>query len=132
MKAKKSEVLYEKVTTDIFYAALEVHKELGPGLLESVYEYCLIKELRKKGLKVKQQVFIPIVYKGESLKKDFRVDILVNDKIIIELKAVDQLMPLHKAQLLSYLKLANKRVGILINFNVSLLKYGYKRMVNGY
>ena len=127
---KKSEL--DRIATEIVNAAFEVHNELGPGLLESVYQICLIKELKNKGLKVDSQVMVPVVYKGEILSKDFYVDILVEDEIVIELKAVEVLLPVHEAQLISYLKLADKRLGFLINFNVDLIKNGIKRRINGY
>ena len=121
-----------KISGIILQCALEVHKQLGPGLLESVYEVCLVKELIAKGQIVKRQVFLPLVYKGESLDLDFRIDLLVEDEIIIELKAIEGILPVHEAQVLTYLKLADKRLGLLINFNEALLKNGFKRMLNGY
>lgn len=122
---------YNNIGTEIIDAAMSVHRELGPGLLESVYEECLIEELKEKGLKVQNQVRLPIVYKGKELKKEFIIDLLVEDIIIIELKAVEDLLPVHEVQLVTYLKLANKKLGYLINFNVSLLKYGIRRRING-
>jgi len=111
----------QKIINDISYkiigCAIEVHKHLGPGLLESVYEVCFIDEMRSIGLDVKSQIYIPINYKGKSLGGKLKIDILVNDLIIVEEKAVEQMIPLYKAQLLSYLKLANKPKGLLINFN---------------
>ena len=121
---------YNKLTQKIIAAAIEVHRELGPGLLESVYEYCLVEELKDKGLKVKSQVKLPIVYKGKTLNKDFYIDLLVEDKVVIELKAVEVILPVHEVQLVTYLKLADKRLGLLINFNVPLLKEGIRRRVN--
>lgn len=120
------------LTGRILNAALEVHKNLGPGLLESVYEVCLCKELHHSGLVFSRQVYLPVYYKGIDLDVDFKIDILVENEIIIELKAVEILLPVHHAQLLTYLKLSNKRVGLLINFNVPILKEGFKRMINGY
>ncbi|MCK4407982.1 MAG: GxxExxY protein [Bacteroidales bacterium] len=121
---------YKKLTQKIIAAAIEVHKELGPGLLESVYEYCLVEELTNMGLNVKNQVKLPIVYKGKTLNKEFYIDLLIEDKIVIELKAVEVILPVHEVQLVTYLKLADKRLGLLINFNVPLLKEGIRRRVN--
>lgn len=123
---------YEEIAAAIVDAAYHVHRELGPGLLESVYEVCMIEELRDRGLEVKNQVRIPVYYKGKELKKDFFIDILVEDLIIVELKALEDLLPVHEVQLVTYLKLANKHLGFLINFNVSLIKWGIKRKINGY
>ena len=122
---------YNRLGTKIIDAAMQVHRELGPGLLESVYEVCLIEELKNKGLKVESQVRLPIVYKGKELKKDFIIDLLVEDKIVIELKAVEDLLPVHEVQLVTYLKLSGMKLGYLINFNVSLLKFGIRRRING-
>ena len=123
---------YDEITSVIIGAAIEVHKELGPGLLESVYEVCLQKLLIKNGLSVKRQVQLPINFQGELLEKDFFIDMLVENEIIIELKSVEGLLPIHEAQLLTYLKLSGMKVGLLINFNVVLLKDGIKRRVMGY
>lgn len=123
---------HNRISKIILDAALTVHKEMGPGLLESVYEYCLVDELRSRGLKAERQVLLPLFYKEKKLAKDFRIDILVNDEIIIEIKSVEILLPIHKAQIISYLKLADKWLGLLINFKVPLLKDGYQRFVNGY
>jgi GxxExxY protein len=128
----KSQEEYEIIGKLILDCAFEVHKELGPGLLESVYEICLLDELRKKGLSVKSQVKLPVYYKGKELDKDFYIDILVEDCIVIELKAVEALLPVHEVQLVTYMKLANINLGFLINFNVSLLKSGIRRKVNNY
>jgi GxxExxY protein len=128
----KTQEEYEIIGKLILDCAFEVHKELGPGLLESVYEICLLEELRKKGLEVKSQVRLPVVYKGKELGKEFYIDILVEDCIIIELKAVEVLLPVHEVQLLTYMKLANISLGFLINFNVPLLKEGIRRKVNKY
>lgn len=116
----------------ILDAAIEVQKQLGPGLLESVYDVCLCKELKARNIYFQRQVYVPVVYKQESLDVDFRLDILVESEIIIELKAVETLLPVHQAQLLTYLKLYNKRLGLLINFNTVLLKDGFKRLINGF
>lgn len=118
------------ITAKILDACIDVHKNLGPGLLESVYEYCLYKELENRGINVKQQVFLPVVYKGEEIDINFRMDLLVEDEIVIELKSVETILPIHEAQILTYLKLADKKLGLLINFNVPLLKNGFKRFIN--
>ena len=114
----------------IIGAAIEVHRELGPGLLESVYEHCLLKELKAKGLNAKNQVSIPIIYKKEVLDKHYIVDILVEDAVILELKCVEETKSIHEVQLVTYLKLADKRLGYLLNFNVPQMVKGVKRKVN--
>jgi len=113
-------------------ASISVHKEMGPGLLESVYEYCLLKELENRGINAINQVSVPLFYKGELLTKDFRIDILVENEIILELKAVEIILPVHEAQIISYLKLADKRLGFLLNFNVELMRNGIRRFVNNF
>lgn len=124
---------FEYLATQIFQAALEVHKNLGPGLLESVYEYALVKELQLRNIHVQYQVKTPLFYKGHDTGKEFFIDILVENEIVIEVKSCEEGMrPVHQAQLLSYLKLADKRLGFLINFNVILIKDGFKRLVNNY
>jgi len=123
---------YNKISGIILNSAIEVHREIGPGLLESVYEMCLIDELKRYDLSAINQVELPIVYKGKKLDKNFRIDVLVENEIIIELKTVDKILPVHEAQIISYLKLADKKLGFLINFNVSLLKNGFKRFVNNF
>lgn len=123
---------FEYLAGQIFQASLEVHKTLGPGLLESVYEFALVKELQLRDIFVQYQVQVPLIYKGYETNKDFYIDILVEKEIVVEVKSVDALHPVHQAQLLSYMKLADKRMGFLINFNVALLKEGFKRMVNNY
>lgn len=123
---------YEELGKQILNAAFEVHRELGPGLLESIYEICLCEELRNRGLKVKSQVELPVFYKGQQLNKYFKIDILVEDLIIIELKACELLHKIDEVQLVSYLKLSDLKLGYLVNFNVSLLKEGIKRKVNNY
>ncbi|MBC8484804.1 MAG: GxxExxY protein [Bacteroidetes bacterium] len=120
---------FEKLTQEIIGAAIEVHKHLGPGLLESAYEECLSYELTQRGLLIERQKPVPIIFKEVKLDCGYRIDILVNDLVIIELKSVDALIPVHEAQILTYLKFANKQVGLLINFNVKLLKEGIKRYV---
>ena len=112
--------------------ALEVYKTLGPGLLESVYEKALIHELSQKGLTVKAQVEVEINYKGVNIGEGLRLDLLVNDELIVELKSVEELKPVYYKQLLTYLRLMDKRVGLLINFNVNDLMDGIKRVINGH
>ena len=119
-----------EISGQILDAAIKVHKELGPGLLESAYEACLTHELRKRGLKALTQVGLPIFYDGLQLDVGYRVDLLVEDAVIVELKAVEHVLPLHEAQLITYLKLSDRRLGLLINFNVLRLKDGYKRFAN--
>ena len=123
--------LYNYLSRTIIGAAIDVHKELGSGLLESVYEACLLSELEHWGIHVKNQVELPLVYKGKKLNKEFRIDLLVEEEIIVELKAVEELKDIHEVQLLSYLKLANKKLGLLINFNVPVLTKGVRRRING-
>jgi len=120
------------LSKEILDAAIAVHREMGPGLLESVYQQCLVKELSLRDIKLNTMVSIPLEYKGYLLNKDYLIDILVEDEIIIELKAVEAILPVHEAQIISYLKLADKRLGFLINFNVPLLKDGYRRFVNNF
>ena len=123
---------FEYLANQIFNACLEVHKHLGPGLLESVYEYALVKEFEMRNIFFKRQVKVPLYYKGIDTGKEFLIDILIENEIILELKAIEGLLPVHEAQLISYLKLADKRLGFLINFNVPLLKSGFRRFVNNY
>jgi GxxExxY protein len=118
----------DRIGKIIVDAAMKVHKALGPGLLESVYEACLFHELTKRGVKARRQVDVPIRYDDLSLESGLRIDLLVENKIIVELKAVDQMIPLFDAQLLSHLRLANLRLGYLINFHTYLIKDGIKRM----
>jgi GxxExxY protein len=119
-----------QVSGAVVDAAMRVHSVLGPGLLESAYATCLTHELRQRGLKVSCEVPLPVVYDGIKLDAGYRLDMLVEDAVIVELKAVEALAPIHQAQLLSYLKLSGKHVGLLINFHVVHLKDGIKRMVN--
>ena len=119
----------EDIVSKIIDAAMAVHRTLGPGLLEKVYEVCICHELEKRSLKFKRQVNIPIVYDGISFEEGYRIDILVEDQVIIELKAVENYNPVWKAQVLSYLKVTGKRLGLLINFNVPLLKDGVQRVI---
>jgi len=116
----------------IIGAAIEVHKQLGPGLLESSYEVCLAYELKQLGLTVQTQVALPVVYKEVKLEAGYRIDILVENKVIIEIKAVDSLADIHTAQLLTYLKLKDLKLGLLINFNSVKVIDGVKRIINGY
>ena len=118
-----------QITSQIIGSAIEVHRLLGPGLLESAYEECLVSELKKSGLKTERQKPVPIIYKEIKLKCGYRMDILVEEIIVVELKSVDQLAAIHDAQILSYLKFSNKKVGLLINFNVTLLKNGIRRFI---
>ena len=128
---KSREELF-KISGIILDACIAVHREMGPGLLESIYILCLCRELTLRELKVNREVLIPLFYKGHELSKDFRIDLLVEDEIILEIKAVDLIHPVHEAQIISYLKLTDKRLGFLINFNVPLLKNGFKRFVNNF
>jgi GxxExxY protein len=121
-----------QLSTVILDSAIAVHREMGPGLLESVYHHCMMQELRNRDLIVQTQVPIMLSYKGQPLNKEYIVDLLIENEIILELKAVEGLLPVHEAQMISYLKLANKRLGFLINFNVPLLKNGFKRFVNNF
>ncbi len=123
---------YNYLSHQILDSSITVHKKMGPGLLESVYEISLMKEFETRNIKAENQVSIPLFYKGYELNKDFRIDILVEDEIIIEIKSSEIMHPVYAAQIISYLKLANKRLGFLINFNVPLLKDGFKRFVNNF
>ena len=116
-----------QITEKIIGCAIEVHKKLGPGLLESAYEECLAFELKSAGLTIERQVPVPVVYKEIKLECGYRIDILVEKAVILELKSIDALAPVHEAQILTYMKFANKTIGLLINFNVKLLKDGIRR-----
>lgn len=120
------------ITELVIGAAIEVHRVLGPGLLESVYEECLCKELSLQNIKFVRQISVPVEYKETKLDCGYRLDLLIENSVVIEIKSVDKLMPVHEAQLLTYLKLGGWNVGLLINFNVSLLKNGVKRKVLGF
>jgi len=123
-------MLYEKdLTGQIIGAAIEVHRELGPGLLESAYQACLAREFSVRGLPFEQEMPLPVEYKGVRVDCGYRLDFLVANRVVVELKAVDVIHPVHEAQILTYLKLTDCRVGLLINFNVPVLKKGIKRMV---
>jgi GxxExxY protein len=119
-----------QITDTIIGAAIQVHRTLGPGLLESAYEACLAFELIDRGFKIEQQKPLPLVYRQVRLDCGYRLDLLVENRVVVEVKAIDQLAPIHQAQLLSYLKISNYKVGLLINFNVRVLKSGIIRMVN--
>ncbi len=119
----------KELTGQIIGAAIEVHRELGPGLLESVYQTCLARELALRKVPYEQEKSLPVEYKGMLLDCGYRLDFVVADKVIVELKAVDKVRPVHQAQLLTYLKLTGCKVGLLINFNVPILKNGIKRLV---
>ncbi len=122
-------LLEEGLTKEIIGAAIEVHRELGPGLLESAYEACLRRELGLRGLSFERQVPLPVVYKGIQLDCGYKMDVVVEGSVVLELKAVEELLPLHEAQLMTYLRLSKKRVGLLINFNTVVLKDGIVRRV---
>ncbi len=119
-----------ELTEKIIGCAIKVHRNLGAGLLESTYEICLVHELKKLELKVERQLSLPVYYDGIKLEAGYKIDVLVDERVIIELKAVEKILPIHEAQLLTYLKLANKKVGLLMNFNVKILKDGLLRKIN--
>lgn len=118
-----------EITEKIIGCAIEVHKTLGPGLLESAYEECLAFELEGVGLAIRRQVAVPVVYKDIKLECGYRIDILVENIVVIELKSIEEFAPVHEAQILTYMKFAKKTIGLLINFNVTLLKNGLKRYI---
>jgi GxxExxY protein len=120
----------EEVARVIVDAAIKVHRTLGPGLLESAYQQCMAYELRKRGLKVDCEVALPVVYDGINIDAGYRIDMLIEDMVIIENKTVDHLLPIHEAQLLTYLKLRSCQLGFLLNWNSVLMKVGIKRLVN--
>src|SRR3954452_5949893 len=122
-------LIQEQLTEQIIGAAIEVHRELGPGLLESAYAECFCHELYLRGLHYQCQLDLPVVYKGLKLDCGYRLDVIVEDSVIIELKSVEQILPIHQAQLLTYLRLSGKKVGLIINFNVAVLKNGIIRRV---
>ena len=125
-------MLHENVTQRVIDAAMKVHSALGAGLLESTYNACLVHEFNLRHLHFQHQVRLPVVYQGITLEAGYRIDFLVENCVIVELKAVEKLLPLHTAQLITYLKLSGRRVGLLINFNVPHLRHVIKRVVNGY
>ncbi len=122
---------YNEMGKLIIGACIEVHRELGPGLLESVYEECLAYELQQAGLYSERQVEIPVLYKGSRLQKSFVMDVVVEDKIVLELKAVQEIVPVNHIQLLTYMRLAELKLGYLVNFNVELMRQGIHRKING-
>jgi GxxExxY protein len=124
-------IIEEEISKIVFEAALKVHKALGPGLLESAYEECLYYELKKSNLKIEKQKALPLIYEEVKMDVGYRIDVLIEDKFIVEIKSVEALNDVHLAQLLTYLKLANCKLGLLINFNVKLLKNGVRRVING-
>ena len=131
MQAATQAVSFSELTGLIIKSAMKVHSALGPGLLESAYEACLIYELQKAGLEVRSQVPLPLIYDNVKLDLGYRIDLLVCDAVVVEIKAIEGILPVHKAQVLSYLRLSDKRVGLLLNFNVAHLKEGIHRIVNG-
>ena len=120
-----------QIATIIVDACFKIHTKLGPGLLESVYESVLLYELEKRGLSVTKQQVIPVSYDGTQFEEGFRADLIVEDKIIIELKSVEKVMPVHKKQLLTYLRLSDRKLGLLVNFGENLIKNGISRVING-
>jgi len=122
----------EEIGRELVDSAICVHRALGPGLLESAYEACLAYELGSRGIEVKRQVVQPVSYRAVELDTGYRLDLLLGEQVVVELKAVDVLLPIHEAQLLSYLRLSGCRLGYLLNFNVERMKDGIKRMLNGY
>lgn len=129
MQQTEKRIENDTLTEQIIGAAIQVHRELGPGLLESAYEVCLCHELSLSDLKIERQKVIPIFYKGIKLDAGYRLDLVVEGQVIVEIKAVSELLPVHEAQLLSYLKQAGGGRGLLINFNVKLLKHGIRRLI---
>jgi GxxExxY protein len=122
----------DRITLAIIQAAIEVHRILGPGLLEHLYRECLVFELRERGLKVLVDDVVPISYKGRPLDGKYKIDLLVEDAVVVELKSVEAVLPVHCAQVLSYLRLTEKGVGLSLNFNVSYLRQGIRRIVNSF
>ena len=120
----------EEIAAQVVDSAIAVHRELGPGLLESAYESCLAFELAERGLSIERQKKLPVCYRTHLVEAGYRLDLLVENQIIIELKSVETILPIHKAQLITYLKLSDKRLGFLMNFNVKLLKHGLSRIAN--
>ena len=129
MKGVQAVLSVNKTTETIIGAAIEVHRHLGPGLLESAYEECLCEELTLRKIPFKRQFPLPVSYKGKNLDCGYRIDLLVKDEVVVELKTVEKLLPIHEAQALTYMKLGGWHVGLLLNFNVPILKYGIKRLV---
>ena len=125
----RRKLVLQDLTEQVIGAAIEVHKQLGPGLLESAYEECLCHELHLRGISFKRQVPLPVEYKGIKLDCGYKLDILVEDAVILELKCVEKVLPIHEAQLLTYLKMTGKKVGFILNFNVAVLSRGLVRKV---
>jgi GxxExxY protein len=130
LEAQKTETREDLLSNEIIGAAIEVHRHLGPGLLESAYEECICQELGERGVRFERQKSLPVTYKGTNLDCGYRLDLVVDGLVILELKAVDRLEPIHTAQLLTYLKLSELKLGLLVNFNVQFLRTGVKRIVN--
>ena len=126
----KLDLHHKELTDRVIGCAIEVHRHLGPGLLENAYEECLCRELDLQVIPFKRQVSLPIEYKGVKLDCGYRMDVVVEDRVVVKIKCVEKLLPLHEAQLLTYLKLSDMQVGLLLNFNVPVLKSGIKRFVN--
>ena len=120
----------EIIASDIVDCAIKIHKELGPGLLESAYQHCMAHELRKRARKVETEVLLPIVYDGERINAGYRIDMLIDGLVTIENKTVEELLPIHMAQLMTYLKLSGNHLGFLLNWNVKLMKHGIRRVVH--
>ena len=129
---KKIQMTENELSKIVFDLGLKIHKKLRPGLFETVYEECLFYELQKQGLKVEKQIILPIIYEELKIENAFRIDILVESKLILEIKAVEYINPSHKAQLLTYLKMTDCKLGLLINFNEETFKAGVSRVINGY
>jgi GxxExxY protein len=127
--SEPSRIDRDPLTERVIGAAIEVHRHLGPGLLESAYEACLALELREAGLQVARQVLVPVSYKGIRFECGYRLDLIVDDSVVVELKAIEKLLPLHQAQLLTYLRLSTYRTGLLLNFGAPVLKDGIRRLV---
>jgi GxxExxY protein len=131
-KKVQTKVFLDELSHKVIGASIEVHRLLGPGLLETIYIECLASELAEQGVAVKREVSVPIRYKGKELSKPLRLDLLVEDCLIVEAKSVDALIPVHSAQLLTYLKMTELKLGLLLNFNVEVMRQGIKRIVNGF
>ena len=131
MQATAAATTALQISSAVINAAMKVHSRLGPGLLESAYEACLVQELRNRGVRVETQAPVPVVYEGMKLEAGYRIDLLVESKVVVEIKSVDAIAPVHKAQTLSYLRLSSRNLALLINFNVVHLKDGIRRFVIG-
>ncbi|HET9869175.1 MAG TPA: GxxExxY protein [bacterium] len=129
MSSQEMDESLDLIAKEIVDSAFKVHSTLGPGLLEQIYESCLVRELKKRNLPVERQQAVPVFYDGELMEPGLRLDLMVGGKVIVELKAVESLLPLHQAQLITYLKLSGKKLGFLINFNVPVIREGIKRVV---